>query len=219
MNAIVQCLICTPLLKPFFTTDSYEKFLHSKSSSLVIELAGLMKETDKKKIVRPAKFKSSINKELTQFYGFEQCDAQEFLMYFLNKISEDLRRFQTENSKENKKKNYKELKPLDEQAGKEISSDDKSDDNSKNSENHISPSKVELNESEEKIDEGKGRVLVINKPLAFSEDEIKPSNHRGKSTNSEMTKNEATKAWDKDNKAIDSPIKDLFAGQTACTVT
>ena len=29
------------------------------------------------------------------FYGFEQWDAQEFLTFFLNKIAEDLRRFES----------------------------------------------------------------------------------------------------------------------------
>ena len=45
-----------------------------------------------KQVVKPFNLKKAVNKEIPEFQGFEQCDAQEFLTYFLNKISEDLNR-------------------------------------------------------------------------------------------------------------------------------
>ena len=47
MNAILQCLMYTPLLKSFFITDQYKQFTHPKTSTLVIELANLFKDADK----------------------------------------------------------------------------------------------------------------------------------------------------------------------------
>lgn len=41
-------------------------------------------------MVKPFNLKKAVNKELPDFSGFDQCDAQEFLTYFLNRLSEDL---------------------------------------------------------------------------------------------------------------------------------
>lgn len=62
----------SPLIKNFFLYDAYQSFLHPKSSTLVVEFADLIKEIDKGHAVKPFKFKKAVNKELSQFYGFEQ---------------------------------------------------------------------------------------------------------------------------------------------------
>ena len=60
-----------------------------------------------KPIVKPFYMKKAVNKELTMFNGFEQCDAQEFLTFFLNKIAEDLQRFESkENNQQTMYVNY-----------------------------------------------------------------------------------------------------------------
>lgn len=42
--------------------------------------------------MKPFNLKKAVNKELPDFSGFDQCDAQEFLTFFLNQLSEDLNR-------------------------------------------------------------------------------------------------------------------------------
>jgi ubiquitin C-terminal hydrolase len=54
------------------------------------EMANLYKHT--KGVVRPFNLKKAVSKELPEFSGFDQCDAQEFLTFFLNQMSEDLNR-------------------------------------------------------------------------------------------------------------------------------
>jgi hypothetical protein len=185
--------------------------LHSDSSTLVTALASMMNETEKNKVVKPSMLKKAVNKELTMFYGFDQCDAQEFLMFFLNQIAEDLRRFSADDETETiKEQNDDENSHDEQQAGKEIGSDDESKDEKDDS---ITPP--------EPVDEGKnGDELKINQPKVMADDSIEPSNHKGRRNSSKYnTKTDAVRAWEKDYKDIDSPIKDLFAGQTACTVT
>ena len=53
----------------------------------------------------------------------------------------------------------------------------------------------------------------------MDESDIQPSNHKGRDSLIPSSTPEARKAWEKECKELDSPIKDLFAGQTACTVT
>ena len=76
--------------------------MHDKSSKITKELANLFNESEEKELVRPFAMKKAIDKELPDFAGFDQCDAQEFLTYFLNRLSEDLIR--NPQSKKDKKK-------------------------------------------------------------------------------------------------------------------
>ena len=50
--------------------------------------------------IRPSALKKVVSKELSPFAGYEQHDAQEFLTYFLDKLSEDLNRNVKEEKKE-----------------------------------------------------------------------------------------------------------------------
>ena len=215
MNAILQCLIYTPLFKEFFEKDGYEKFLHPKSSSLVTALSTLMKDTDKK-IIKPSYLKKAVNKELTLFYGFDQWDAQEFLIFFFNQIAEDLRRFTHYDETETNKDDEDNKDDNEQQAGKEVESNKVSEDEKKEDDGD--------NDSEKSddiiADEGKhGSTIKINKPKVMDESDIQPSNHKGRDSFIPSSTPEARKAWEKECKELDSPIKDLFAGQTACTVT
>jgi len=73
MNSVIQCLLHAPYLRHFFINNMYQGFLHSKSSKITKEMANLFKET--KKLVKPFGLKKSVNKELPDFAGFDQCDA------------------------------------------------------------------------------------------------------------------------------------------------
>lgn len=71
------------------------------------------------------------------------------------------------------------------------------------------------------IDEDKNGHLQINRPKDF-EDSKQINDLSIKDRNSSMVidpRTGALAAWNKENLNINSPIKDLFAGQTACTVT
>lgn len=209
MNSILQCLIYTPLLKEFFIEGIYERFKHSKSSTLITALASTMKESEKEKILKPFALKKAVNKELTLFYGFEQCDAQEFLMFFMNKIAEDLRRFPVEDESEILKIQEEQKVHYDEQqAGHNQNSNH-------NNEDELNEISNENDSVVNKISEGKhGKDIQINKPKTMTDIEIKASDHKGRHSDS-FTKSDALKAWEKEYKELDSPIKDLFAGQTA----
>ena len=50
----------------------------------------LLIKNESRGVVKPFSMKKQVNKELPEFSGFDQCDAQEFLTYFLNRMSEDL---------------------------------------------------------------------------------------------------------------------------------
>lgn len=64
--------------------------------------------------MRPFELKKTVNKELPEFSGFDQCDAQEFLTYFLNRMSEDLNRH---NQDHNEAKEDDEAKQENDQMG------------------------------------------------------------------------------------------------------
>ena len=128
-------------------------------------------------------------------------------------MTEDLRRFTQYDETEINKEEDDNKNDNEQQAGKKVETnkvfnkDSKHDDlNSDRSDENI-------------VDEGKyGSTIKINKPKFMDENNIQPSNHRGKDSFVTSKKSNAMKAWEKECKELDSPIKDLFAGQTACTV-
>jgi hypothetical protein len=150
----------------------------------------------------------------------------------LNKLSEDLRRFDTKDGKEDSKvveeeKDEPSQSRLEDQAGKEVSNPSpksnnfiKSDGNS-NSNSSRNESDQPFEKEERSISEGNGEGPLINKPRDFN-DEVKQVNilkYKDLSSSSFIdTRTGALKAWDKENLAINSPIKDLFAGLTSTTV-
>ncbi|XP_077980772.1 ubiquitin carboxyl-terminal hydrolase 43-like [Glandiceps talaboti] len=103
MNAIVQCLCNTDSLAEYFVTDAYKTDLNNKHNKKNSRKFGSKGEvTDQLAVVLQAiwtsqygaglsrDFKSVVSKYGSQYKGSNQHDAQEFLMWLLDKVHEDL---------------------------------------------------------------------------------------------------------------------------------
>ncbi len=102
MNAVLQCLCHTELLAEYFVTEQYKhdikrnNKLNSKKygtkGELTEQLAQLLKSlwSGFYKSEISSDFKSIVGKYGTQYRGFAQHDAQEFLLWLLDKVHEDL---------------------------------------------------------------------------------------------------------------------------------
>ncbi|XP_071476699.1 ubiquitin carboxyl-terminal hydrolase 31-like [Diadema antillarum] len=113
MNAIVQCLSNTDLLAEYFVLEQYRSDLHrtkkvskkfGTKGEVTEQLAVLLRAIwgCKYSPHHTTEFKRTVAKHGSQYRGNEQHDAQEFLIWLLDKVHEDL------NSAAKKK--YKQLK-------------------------------------------------------------------------------------------------------------
>lgn len=112
MNAIVQCLSNTDILAEYFVLEQYREDLsHSKKLSkkfgtkgeVTEQLAVLLKAiwSCKYSPHHTTEFKRIVARHGSQYRGNDQHDAQEFLIWLLDKVHEDLN---------SAKKKYKQLK-------------------------------------------------------------------------------------------------------------
>lgn len=102
INAILQCLNHTDLLAEYFVTDQYQTDLTRRSrlnarksgtkGEITEQLAGLLKAlwSSQYEPEMTFKLKSVIDKYGIQYRGAAQHDAQEFLLWLLDKVHEDL---------------------------------------------------------------------------------------------------------------------------------
>lgn len=103
INAILQCLNHTDLLAEYFVTNQYQTDLKRKNrlgvrkfggtkGEITEQLAGLLKAlwSSQYEPEMTYKLKSVIDKYGTQYRGAAQHDAQEFLLWLLDKVHEDL---------------------------------------------------------------------------------------------------------------------------------
>ena len=102
INAILQCLNHTDLLAEYLVTDQYQTDLNRRSrlhsrklgtkGEVTEQLARLLKAlwSSQYEPDMTFKFKSVIDKYGTQYRGAAQHDAQEFLLWLLDKVHEDL---------------------------------------------------------------------------------------------------------------------------------
>ena len=102
MNAIIQCLSNTDFIAEYFVAGHYlvdfkkHNKLHSRNGGtrgqLTDQLAVLLKSlwTNKYNQDISCKFKNIVSKFGSQYQGSEQHDAQEFLLWLLDKVHEDL---------------------------------------------------------------------------------------------------------------------------------
>lgn len=117
INAILQCLNHTDLLAEYFVTDQYQSDLNRRSrlnirkfggtkGEITEQLAELLKAlwSSQYEPEMTFKLKSVIDKYGTQYRGAAQHDAQEFLLWLLDKVHEDLNTAT--------KKKYKKIKVL-----------------------------------------------------------------------------------------------------------
>jgi len=102
INAILQCLNHTDILAEYFVTDQYQTDLNRRSrlnarkfgtkGEITEQLAGLLKAlwSSQYEPEMTFKLKSVIDKYGIQYRGAAQHDAQEFLLWLLDKVHEDL---------------------------------------------------------------------------------------------------------------------------------
>ena len=102
MNAVLQCLSNTELLTEYFITDQYKSDIkrnnnhnarkHGTKGELTEHLVSLLKGlwTCQYTADISSEFKSVIGKYGSQYRGYSQHDAQEFLLWLLDKVHEDL---------------------------------------------------------------------------------------------------------------------------------
>ncbi|XP_058805808.1 ubiquitin carboxyl-terminal hydrolase 31 isoform X2 [Phymastichus coffea] len=100
MNAVLQCLSHTDILAEYFVLDAYKNDLSKKKNSkkygtkgeITEQLALLLKAIwyCKYEPEMSTAFKSVVDKYGSQYRGNLQHDAQEFLLWLLDKVHEDL---------------------------------------------------------------------------------------------------------------------------------
>lgn len=102
MNAVLQCLSHTELLAEYFVTDQYRSDIRRNNKinakkygtrgELTDQLAILLKSLWSGQYTAEISndFKTVVGKYGSQYRGFAQHDAQEFLLWLLDKVHEDL---------------------------------------------------------------------------------------------------------------------------------
>lgn len=97
MNSILQCLSHTKPLLEYCLTGEYRAEINKSNScmkgALISAYAKLMESVSKGcELISPYEFKSQIARFANRFVGYSQQDAQEFLVYLLEGLHEDLNR-------------------------------------------------------------------------------------------------------------------------------
>lgn len=113
MNSIIQCLAHTDLLAEYFVMDQYKEDLKLRkgqtkkfgtrgevTEKLALLLKSLWSSQYNSQI--SSDFKSIVGKYGVQYRGYAQHDAQEFLLWLLDKVHEDLNRATKRKYKANK---------------------------------------------------------------------------------------------------------------------
>lgn len=104
MNSILQCLSHTRLLLEFCVNGDYKAHVNKSNScmkgALISAYAKLMESISRgSELVSPNEFKSQIARFAKRFVGYSQHDAEEFLIYLLEGLHEDLNRTDKETRK------------------------------------------------------------------------------------------------------------------------
>ena len=99
MNSMLQCLSNTTLLTNFFVSKKYVEDINrvnvnSNGGRLAEAYGNLMEAmwSGNDKVVKPQDMKAEMGRICSQFAGFQQQDSQEFLVYLLDNLHEDLNR-------------------------------------------------------------------------------------------------------------------------------
>eukprot|EP00931_Biecheleriopsis_adriatica_P059602 TRINITY_DN35688_c0_g1_i2.p1 TRINITY_DN35688_c0_g1~~TRINITY_DN35688_c0_g1_i2.p1 ORF type:complete len:2117 (+),score=462.65 TRINITY_DN35688_c0_g1_i2:173-6523(+) len=101
MNATIQCMVNTPLVREYFLSSQYLRDVNERGTScckgrLAQEFGQVMSEVwaGKSMVLSPRNLKRTIDQFAPQFAGYEQHDAQELLDFVLEGLHEDLNRTQ-----------------------------------------------------------------------------------------------------------------------------
>ena len=94
LNSVIQCLYNIKSLTIYFISDQYLNDMNTLSDTKGVakSYAKLVKAMSTQNTVSGLEFKDEICKHLQYFEGFDQQDAQEFLVNLLDALSEDLNR-------------------------------------------------------------------------------------------------------------------------------
>lgn len=98
LNATVQCLANTPLLREYFLSSQYLKDVNERGSGckgrLAEEFGHVMGDlwAGKNAALTPRNLKRTIDQFAPHFAGYEQHDAQELLAFLMDGLHEDLNR-------------------------------------------------------------------------------------------------------------------------------
>eukprot|EP00930_Biecheleria_cincta_P011970 TRINITY_DN11519_c0_g1_i2.p1 TRINITY_DN11519_c0_g1~~TRINITY_DN11519_c0_g1_i2.p1 ORF type:complete len:2103 (+),score=364.03 TRINITY_DN11519_c0_g1_i2:537-6311(+) len=101
MNATIQCMVNTPLVREYFLSSQYLRDVNEKGTSgckgkLAQEFGQVTNDiwAGKSSVISPRNLKRTIDQFAPQFAGYEQHDAQELLAFVLEGLHEDLNRSQ-----------------------------------------------------------------------------------------------------------------------------
>ena len=92
MNATLQCLAATPMLKEYFLSPEFQAHLKLGPAKVAGEFAALLAALCKAAPVAPTSFKKALEKYAPRFAGYEHQDAHELLAVLLDALHEDLNR-------------------------------------------------------------------------------------------------------------------------------
>ncbi|XP_077997082.1 ubiquitin carboxyl-terminal hydrolase 8-like [Glandiceps talaboti] len=99
MNSIIQCLASTTPLATYFISSNYKAHINrenklGRGGEVAEEFAVLINALwcGHYKSIAPRDFKYTVSKFVPQFAGYEQQDSQEFLLFLLDGLHEDLNR-------------------------------------------------------------------------------------------------------------------------------
>ncbi|XP_046561089.1 LOW QUALITY PROTEIN: ubiquitin carboxyl-terminal hydrolase 19-like [Haliotis rubra] len=99
MNSVLQALANTREFRDFFLDGRFQQEINQDNplgtgGNLAVSFAVLLKSmwSGKKYSVAPGKLKDIVSKKASQFTGFAQHDAQEFMAFLLDGLHEDLNR-------------------------------------------------------------------------------------------------------------------------------
>ncbi|RWS11041.1 ubiquitin carboxyl-terminal hydrolase 19-like protein [Dinothrombium tinctorium] len=99
MNSVIQCLSNTEELRDYFMSNHFKEDINEKNplgtgGNMAISFAVLLKHlwSGQHYSYSPMKLKLLMGEKISQFSGFAQHDAQEYMAYLLDSLHEDVNR-------------------------------------------------------------------------------------------------------------------------------
>ncbi|RWS25287.1 hypothetical protein B4U80_07359 [Leptotrombidium deliense] len=99
MNSVIQCLSNTEELRDYFMSNHFKDDINENNplgtgGSMAISFAVLLKHlwSGQHLSYSPSKLKSLMGEKISQFSGFAQQDAQEYMAFLLDSLHEDVNR-------------------------------------------------------------------------------------------------------------------------------
>lgn len=105
MNSILQCVFATPGLTDYFFNQfpGEKKQRPTPLSQAYYELLQSVRSANGVGTVTPSELKAAVSRTVSEFRGYGQQDAQEFMRFLLDRMHDELNRVRS-------KPSYKEMK-------------------------------------------------------------------------------------------------------------